>query len=720
MIALAPRTISMTAALLASVTLPLSPSLAETPKDAPPIVLDMITIQSVGVASGDGPGGGLTVDGYVAKETAIATKTDTPLRKVPQSVGTVSQQELEDRNVQSLVEAGRYTAGVRAGQFGFDPRFDTLFMRGFNVTDTGFYRDGLRSLGGPFSVFRHEPYTLQGVTLLKGPSSGVYGSGSPGGIVNVISKRPTETPLREFEAQYGSYGRVQGAVDVSGKLDANGNVLYRLTAMRRAADTQFIAARDDRLSIAPSLTWRSDDRNTQFTVLGEFTEFTSGGAAGWYTQPPGFITDYEQGDPRYRDYDGKQRRIGYEFEHNFADNLSFRQNVRLQDVKTDMKYVGIPIILGDYLVRIPERLVDDSEGITIDNQLHWSFSTGNISHNVLAGVDYSHLDYRWRYGRGMPMFSQIGVPPVPGEEMPLIPPVALDAFDQRTKQEQIGAYLQDQIDFDKWTLTVGARYDHLETRTTDLLEAVRTEKLQKDHQLTGRVGLNYQFDNGLSPYVSYSTSFAPTIGANPDGDPFKPTRGRQKEIGLRYAPNGTNLSVDAALFDITQSNTLVRRGNSSFFQDQTGEVTSRGVEVQVTTSVTDALRITAAYSLIDMEYVGGDHSGKFPAGIPDQQFSVWGQYNFQTGALRGLGVGLGARFLDSSNADDANTRTNPSRTLVDASLSYGFENIRPDLKGLTAQISAKNIFDDREVTCVNANCYREEGRSVIGSIKMSF
>ncbi|MDR6434754.1 TonB-dependent siderophore receptor [Brucella pseudogrignonensis] len=683
------------------------------------IKLDPVVVQGKNTSKGEGLGGGLQSEGYVAKETSIATKTDTDIRRVPQSVGTVSRKELEDRNVQSLVEAARYTAGVRVGQFGFDPRFDTIFMRGFNVTDTGFYRDGLRSLGGPFSVFRHEPYTLQGVTFLKGPSSGVYGSGAPGGIVNVISKRPTEEPFHEIETQFGSHHRAQLNVDTSGPVGGNDNFLYRLTGVWRSADTQFIAARDDKISIAPAFTFRSDDRKTQLTVLGEYTDFTSGGAAGWYTRPPGIITDYEQGDRRYKDYDGRQYRIGYEFEHEINDNLAFKQNLRYQNINTDMRYVGIALILGDTIIRAPERLRDEARGVVVDNQLIWNFATGGLDHKLITGLDYSYVDYRWRYGRGSLMFEQIGDPLAFGD-MPLEPPTALDLFDQRTKQRQTGLYVQDQIDYNQWSFTVGGRYDWLDTKTIDMLESTETSRRQNDSKLTGRVGLSYLFENGISPYASYSTSFAPTIGVSAEGNTLKPTEGKQMELGIRYTPEELNMSVSAAVFDIKQSNMLIRRGNSSIFQDQTGEVSSRGFEIQATSSITDSLSINAAYTYLRMKYHEGEFAGNFPAGIPDQQFSIWSQYNVLSGPLDGVGAGAGIRFLNSSYANDANTMRNPSRTLVDASLSYDFGKLKPKLEGLSAQVSAKNILDNRAVTCTNLNCYREEGRSIIGSLKFRF
>ncbi|MBB3809949.1 TonB-dependent siderophore receptor [Pseudochelatococcus contaminans] len=693
-------------------------SAAHAQQATPAIELDPVVIEATGTAPGDGPGGGLTSAGYVARDTTIATKTDTDVRKIPQSIGTVSREELENRNVQSLVEAARYTAGVRAGQFGFDPRFDTIYVRGFNVTDTGFYRDGLRSLGGSFSVFRHEPYLLQGVTILKGPSSMLYGSGAPGGIVNVISKRPTETPFHEIEAQVGSHSRVQGNFDLSGPVPSSENLFYRLTGVWRSADTEFIAARDDRVSIAPALTFRSSDKNTELTVLGEYTEFTSGGSAGWYTTPQGQITGLQHGDPNYKDYDGQQFRIGYEFSHRFNEHLAFRQNLRYQNVDTDMKYVsilGLDPVQG-VANRYAARLVDNSEGIAVDNQLQANFNLGPVANTVLAGLDYNNVSYRYRYGFGTAGPLSLAFP---NYGMTLVqPPVSLDGYEQRTRQEQLGVYVQDQIEFNRFVLTVGGRHDWLETRNKYPLSSSRSE--QNDSKFTGRVGLAYLFDNGFSPYASYSTSFAPTIGTSRDGSSFKPTEGQQEEIGLRYTPSDLNLSVSAALFRIKQSSILIPDPTDPNFRIQQGEVESRGFEVQAMTSLTDSLNLTAAYTYLDMEYLNGDDRGNMPAGIPDHQFSVWGNYEFSSGFAQGVGIGFGTRVISKSWADDANTSRNPSRVLFDATLSYDFSHLSESLKGVRAQVSAKNLFDDRVPTCVNSYCYREEGRSVIGSLRYRF
>lgn len=699
-------------ALLASLCL-IAPAAAQES-----LLLDTIVVEGGAAgAVGVGGGGGLTTQGYVARDTAIGTKTDTDVRKIPQSIGTVSAEELQDRNVQSLVEATRYTAGVRAGQYGFDPRFDTLVIRGFDVTTTGYYRDGLRSAGGSFAVFRHEPYLLQGVSILKGPSSVLYGAGSPGGLVNVISKRPTETPFREVEAQYGSFRRVQGNADISGPLGENDNLLYRLTGVWRSADTEFVAVRDDRISVAPALTLRSDDQNTQLTILGEYTDILSGGATGWISFD-GRITDIEYGDPRYRDYDHEQWRIGYEFSHAFNESLTFRQNLRYQEVDADLRWVSVTSLSedGQRGLRTANRLVDRSANLSLDNQLQADFQTGGIAHTLLGGLDYVSLDRDYGYAGGFPApdldlaTRNYGANP--------ITPVGPVPWQTNTQQEQLGLYLQDQAEYGGFVLTAGGRYDWLSTDTRDL----DSDSLLNadDDKFTGRIGLAYLFDNGLSPYVSYSTSFAPTTGADRFGNPFEPTTGRQEEVGLRYMPDDLNLSVQAALFRIRQSSILQTVSSAPFIQEQTGEVQSRGFEVEATTGITDHLAVTAAYTYLDMENREGVNRGNFPAGIPEHQASLWADYDVTVGPLQGLGLGGGVRFIGSSFVDEANSRRNASRTLFDATLSYDFGARNVAFEGVSAQISAKNVFDEQKVTCTDFYCYREEGRNVIGSLKYSF
>lgn len=504
---------------------------------------------------------------------------------------------------------------------------------------------------------------------------------------------------------------------------ANDNVLYRITGLARDADTQFIAAKDDRIYIAPALTIRSDDRNTQLTILGEYSDITSGGAAG-YLSNNGNITDFESGDPAYADLDVHQKRIGYEFQHRFSDNLEFRQNLRYQNVDVDMKYVsfGVPFLSPDgrlFLSRTADRILDSADTFVIDNQLEWNAATGPLAHTVLAGLDYSYLDSSYAFG-------SIAAPPFDVSnpnygDLPISGPSSGDMGPKTiTRQRQVGVYVQDQIEYNNFVLTFGGRYDWLSSKV-NYESPTSTDQDNDITHFSKRIGLAYLFDNGLSPYFSYSTSFAPTNGRSISGEYFEPSEGEQFEAGVKYAPTDLNLAINAAVFNIEQSNTLASDPDNIGFQVSRGKVRSRGFEIEAKTSLTNNLDLLASYTYLDMEILEGDNPGKVPSGIPANQFTVWANYEMPSGPLEGLTIGAGARYYSKTWKTDANaTGKNDARVLVDASASYDFGVVNPDLTGLMARVSVNNIFDNRETTCAGSWCYVEEGRTIMGSLRHRF
>lgn len=283
----------------------------------------------------NGSGGVITAEGYVATSSATGAKVDTPFLETPQSISTVTEQQLKDRNPQTLLETLAYTPGTRVGAYGFDPRFDAFFVRGFDVTFTGVFRDNLRQPAAVDSVFKTEPYGLEGVSILRGPSSALYGATGAGGLYNLITKRPTEEMLREVQVQYGNHDRYQGQFDFSGPVNETDPIYYRLTGLLRDADTEQVGLSDDRAYIAPAFTWKPDE-DTKLTVLSEYSRTKSGGTATYYNDPlTGEVTDIFAGNPDFNDSIQKQGRIGYEFEHRLNDTFVFRQNARVSTLNID-------------------------------------------------------------------------------------------------------------------------------------------------------------------------------------------------------------------------------------------------------------------------------------------------------------------------------------------------------------------------------------------------
>ncbi|MDP9807461.1 iron complex outermembrane receptor protein [Rhizobium tibeticum] len=675
-----------------------------------------------------GSGGVIQADGYVGKSSATGTKTDTPFIEVPQSISSVTEQQLKDRDPQSLLDTVAYTPGTRVGAYGFDPRFDSFSVRGFDVTYTGIFRDNLRQPGAGSSLFKTEPYGLEGVSILRGPSSALYGATGAGGLYNLITKRPTEEPFHEVQLQYGTEQRYQSRFDLSGRVNNEDPFYYRLTGLYRDANTEQISVPDDRVYIAPAFMWKPDE-DTKLTILGEYSRTKTGGTAAYYNDPTGKVTDYFAGNPAFNDSIQNQARIGYEFEHRVNDVFVFRQNARIStlSIDADWAFAYAPNAVNPNLLERSAGTFDERlTAFAIDNQLEGQFETGAVDHTVLAGLDLTRLRWRSLDGRGVS-------PPLDTTNPTAGAHVAPIDFDTRSIQDQwqVGTYLQDQIRYDAWILTVGGRYDWVSTDTdnTDLNTNALTTITQNDRAFSGRIGLGYQTDFGVVPYASYSTAFAPNAGINKEtGQPFQATESEQEEIGVKYLLPDSNTLITAALFNIDQKNSLYYEvvnlpTGPENIQVQRGKIRSRGFEFEANTSLDTGLSLVASYTFTDAEILEGTTGtvGNYVSSVPRHMASLWANYRFQEDSpIYGLGVGLGARYLGKSYTSDNNTAQNGSRILVDAALSYDFAALDKKYEGLSLQVNATNLFDRREPVCSAGFCYRDQGRAVIGSLRYAW
>ncbi|MEJ6781455.1 TonB-dependent siderophore receptor [Aminobacter sp. Piv2-1] len=676
-----------------------------------------------------GSGGVIDAEGYVGKGSATGAKIDTPFIETPQSISSVTQQQLEDRNPQSLLDTLAYTPGTRVGAFGFDPRFDSFTVRGFDVSYTGVFRDNLLQPGAGSSLFKTEPYGLEGVSILRGPSSALYGASGAGGLYNLISKRPTEETLREVQLQYGSHNRYQGQFDLSGPVMDDGPFYYRLTGLFRDSDTEQVAVPDDRAYIAPALTWKPDE-DTRLTILGEYSRTETGGtAAYYYDQATGEVTDIFAGNPAFNESVQNQARIGYEFEHRLNDTFVFRQNARASTLNIDADWAFAyqaneddPLLLDSSAGTFDERLT----AYTIDNQLEAKFDTAALQHTLLAGVDFTKVDWRSLNGYGT-------TPPLDTRNPTAGRPTAPIPFQTETVQDQFltGLYMQDQIRYGAWTLTLGGRQDWVSTGTdnTDLATGSVTNIDQQDKAFSWRTGVAYETAWGMTPYASYSTAFSPNAGVNQEtGDPFKPTESVQQEVGVKYLLPDTNLLLTAALFNIDQENGLYYEvfdlpSGPTNIQVQRGKLRSRGMELEATASLDNGLSLLASYTYTEAKIVEGPEEtiGNYVSSVPRHMASLWAHYDMpEDSTFDGLGVGAGVRFVGSSFGSDLNTTKNSARALVDAAIDFDFAAIDKELKGLKLQINATNLFDRREAVCSAGFCYRDQGRTIIGSLKHSW
>ena len=683
--------------------------------------------------------------GYHATRVRSAMKSNTSLLETPQAVNVVTRTEMEQQGSVSVAQALRYTPGV-VGQYGDnDVRYDWLTVRGFTPAR---YLDGLVL---PFGVRgyaqpRVDVFGLERVEVLKGPSSGLFGQTPPGGLVNMVSKKPTEERLREVDLQYGSFDRKQAAFDLGGPIDENRAVLYRLTGLVKDSGTQYDYVKDNKVYLQGGLTFNLSDA-TRLNLMAQYQKIWSPGGGGAPVLPrvgtvvPSALGTIDRGrfvgDPSYDLFTNEQKMLGYTLEHQVNDRLGFKQTARVTQVDTNSRRVQVGAVFGDtqaarYAWSFPEKATT----VQIDNQLNAELDWGATRHRITAGVDYlrdradyteSQLGIFYRPGTTTPELFDL-YHPVYGNRAVAVPPDALRIHQTR---EQLGVYLQDQVSFDKWRLTLAGRQDwtNTDSNTTNIATSGAATFRRTDidaNRFTGRAALAYAMDNGVTPYVSYSTSFQPLAGIRSDGTNLKPSTGKQTEAGVKFQPANRNALLTAAVFDIRQDDVSATDPTNSNYSIQVGQVTSRGFELEAKGSVTKALNLTLAYTYMDTEITrasstaaSAGRAGNRLNFVPRHQAAVWADYTVQTGPLAGLGMGAGVRYRGSVFGDLANAQEVGGVTLVDAALRYDLGRLDETLKGADLSVNFSNLFDRKYVVnCLAASaCYWGTERTAVANLR---
>ncbi|RON67705.1 TonB-dependent siderophore receptor [Pseudomonas fluorescens] len=671
------------------------------------------------------------VEGYTATRTAAGTKTDTALVEAPRSISVATRQQMEDRGVHSLDDAVRYMPGITASSYGSDTRADWLRVRGFEPTQ---FLDGLPLPKGVYANPKQETWNLDRLALLRGPASSVYGQTPPGGLLDMVSRRPSDIASSEIQLQYGSDNHRQINFASTGKIDEAGQFLYGISGVIRDGGTQIDHIDDKRYNIAPSLTWKIDD-DTKLTLLSQFTRDDTGVTSQFYpiqgtkiSMPFGKISHHKNlGDPDYDYYDRTYYALGYAFEHRFNDVWQFKQNLRY--TKSDLSFQTVTV--NSYNPSFAGFTVDDQGNVgrgttnvdedisqfAVDNNFQADFATGDIRHTLLLGLDHqrSNTNYTSIFGSA----PSINVNnPVYGQ--PIVRPARSTAFyDYNQKTYQTGLYVQDQMALDQWRLTLGGREDWVHTGTQFINKADATNT-QRDKKFSGNAALSYVFDSGFVPYLSYAESFQPTTGADVTSTgSLKPTEGKQWELGIKYQPPGSKTLLSAAVYDLTQKNVAVNTFvDGVSVTSQTGEVKVKGLELEAVSDVTDNLKVIAAYTLAKSEVQKGVDKGNRLQLMPKQQASLWTDYTWHTGVLDGFGVGAGVRYTGNTYGDKANTWLGKADayTVFDASVHYDLGRLDNSLKGASLALNATNLFDkDYISTCDSFYCYYGDQRSVVAS-----
>jgi iron complex outermembrane receptor protein len=680
-------------------------------------------------------------EGIVAKRSTSASKTDTALRETPQAVSVVTGDQIAEQGANTVSEALRYTPGVFAESNGYDIRYDWLYIRGFNTYGM-MWLDGLAMPGDPnnYSTPTINPYALERVEVIKGPASVLYGRTVPGGLVNQVSKRPQTTPHNEISIGTSGFGGVQASFDTTGPITEDGIWSYRLLGQARNMHTQIDHERDRQSMIAPSLTW-SPDGDTSLTLYGYYQHDEPVFNPRFYPaygtllpNPDGQIPrDVFLGDPSWGGFRRDYYHAGYEFEHSFDETWTVRQNLRYgrSDQHMDLVLVNPAFAVTSPptsdLSRVTAISDDWSSSFAVDTQVEAKFETGNFDQTALFGIDYVHGKSSTNFGNtGFGTFVP-GIDyldPVYGYDFPIAP---VTASGMQT-QNQVGLYMQDQIRAGGWLGTFGLRYDmsDIESRNRLTNRTVTTD----DKALTWRAGLTYLFDNGLAPYVSYSTAFLPVMGTDISGNPFKAQEAEQFEVGVKYEPVEGRGMINVSFFNLDLRNALTPVGPrpaspTGYAQD--GKQRVRGIELEGKYELTPELDMLASYAYSDSEVLESSNVvavGNEVLRLPKHQASLW--LNYRPSMVEGLSLSAGVRYMSAYQTDVTylDELRIPARTLVDIGASYDFGAIKPEFQGTKLQVNVSNLFDEKYVShCLNltgGSCNYGAGRTITASLKYTW
>lgn len=676
------------------------------------------------------------VNGVVAKVSGTATKTDTPLLETPQSISVVTREQMDQQGVQSVPQALQYSSGVAADTRTNFSGFDIVYGRGFLLDR---YLDGLRYPPGSSSTTAQiEPYGLERLEYLHGPASVLYGAGSPGGIIEAISKRPLDESYHEVSLTFGNFDHIEGAFDFSDKITADGKWSYRLTGVARDFDSQVNFNEQERYFIAPSLSWKPV-LGTTITFLSSFQHDPETGLYAQlplYGLPKGAPTldrSTYLGEPNYNDNHRDQQSVGYALESKINDTWTVRQNLRYMHVDGTLnQFQPLPSSFGGVVTfdaatgqyMMPRYVLTsntEQNQFAVDTNAEAKFWTGPLAHKFLAGVDYQHYQERTFFSQSaqFPLSTSnlINIyDPVYGNG---VRGITVSSTDANQILNQVGVYAQDQIKLDRWLFTIGVRGDFSDVSTNNFLTHSRSD--QDDKAFTQRYGVSYLFDGGWAPYFSYATSFQPVVGTNPTTqEAFVPTTGEQYEVGIKYQPTGYNALFTLAAYDLTQQN--VQTINSALQTVQTGEIRSRGIEFESKFNLTKNFDVIGSYTYDEVETTkdgNPNNIGKRPLNIPMNTAALWGYYTFHESWADGFGFGAGVRYVGSTAGDTANSFFVSAHTLFDLAAAYDFGKLSPRLEGMSVQLNVQNVGDLTYVAqCIDEmNCSYGNGRTILTTLK---
>lgn len=653
------------------------------------------------------------VPGYRATLSATATRTDTPLRDVPQSIQIVPRAVIEDQAAVRLTDVIQNVSSVQLNGTGGN-RGETYNIRGFvtpRYAINGFPLTG--AMDRPEAFF--DLANVERVEVLKGPSSVMVGLSEPGGIINVVTRAPTKDFHFDGAFQGGSFDFYRGELSVSGPLDAAGTLTARATGSIQT-DSGFRegARKSERAYAAAALRWQPD-MLTQVDLTADYVDQKVPFDRGLIADADGdYVHDARvyYGE-RWSTTGAEKLVLGLAAQRQVTPWLMLRFTGRHTDaLVTDHNAVDLQGNANGLIRRRITNRTEDTSDLSMRFDALIDAYTGPLEHRIMAGVERSEGDMAfWSARANIASVSTtapvLGVTPVPVASVN-------NVYDYDVSNW--GFYLKDQIALgDKWKALAGLRYDRAKSYTWDRLDG--TETPTKDDALTLRAGLVYQPTASVSLYASYTQSFQPQQGQLVDGTPLDPEEGEQFEAGVKLDLLD-RLSITAAVFQITKQNVATEDLDNPDFSILTGEQRVRGVELDVTGEILPGWNVIANVSHLDAE-ITRDNTfavGNRLNGVPDFSGRIWTSYSFRGGALSGLSLGGGVRVVGKRQVDLDNRFTIAGYETLDASIRYAID------EHWEVAVNAENLADTFFVEGVQGdnNLYPGTPRRIVGTLRARF
>lgn len=666
---------------LAGLTLGLlaDPLLAKEPE---PLELETTRI-STEYESATGP-----VKGYRATRSASATKTDTAIRDIPQSISVIPASVLKDLGSNNVERALEYAGGVsKQNNFGGLTLYE-YSVRGFTTSE--FYKDGFSANRGYPST--PDAATIERIEVLKGPAASLYGRGDPGGTVNIVTKKPQPETFATLQTSAGSWDRYRTALDLNTPLDAQGNLLSRVNLAVEDNHSFRDHVDSRRVLVAPSFSWQLNP-DTSLLLESEWVRHSSTfdrGIVAPNNRWSGVSRSTFLGEPNDGNIDNHNNMLQATLEHHLNDSWKLRLASHYKEGKLwGFASETRPLNADQHTVNRRYRERDNNWHDSITQlELRGLFDLGSWQHELLIGSEYENYRKNERVTNiaGGPYAIDI-YHPVYGQPKPDGKRSGSDFFEH---VESRALNLQDQIVFnDRLRGMLGARFEHFEQRIDDHTTGKRSR--QNHDALTQRAGLLYQLTPQVGLFANASTSFKPNNGLDAGGKTFKPEEGVGYEVGIKSELFDERLSATLAAFHIDKENVLALDPGTDSSRAM-GKARSQGFDLQFSGQLTDAVRVIGAYALIDAQVTKGDPAipaGSRILGVAKHSASLLGVYEFQDGRLKGSDIGAALTYVGDRSGEAGGRFELPAYRTLDLLAHYKASD------NLTLGLNLNNLFDEK-------------------------